>query len=215
MIKNIIFDFDGVICESVNIKTDAFYELYLPYGIDIANKVKQHHLDNGGMSRFDKFKYYHDIFLDKNISPKELNKLSKVFSDLVMQKIIDAPFVTGLLDFLENQSPKYKCFIVSATPMQEMKEICDSKSISKYFEEIFGSPTSKDVWVEKILKDHNLNKNETLFIGDAMSDYNASQYNEILFLLRNTPENIHLFKNKNVKSINDFINFDYVLKEII
>ena len=30
-IKNIFFDFDGVIAESVNAKTDAFEEMYLPY----------------------------------------------------------------------------------------------------------------------------------------------------------------------------------------
>ena len=40
MIKNIFFDFDGVLAESVNIKTDAFYEMFLKYGKDIAEKVK-------------------------------------------------------------------------------------------------------------------------------------------------------------------------------
>ena len=38
-IKNIFFDFDGVIAESVSAKTEAFREMYLPYGIDIANQV--------------------------------------------------------------------------------------------------------------------------------------------------------------------------------
>lgn len=53
MIKAIFWDFDGVIAESVNVKTEAFYNLYLPYGIEIAEKVRRHHLDNGGMSRFE------------------------------------------------------------------------------------------------------------------------------------------------------------------
>ena len=71
MIKNIIFDFDGVICESVDIKTDAFYEMYLPYGEEVALKVKEHHIANGGMSRYDKFRHYEKVFLDK----KELENL--------------------------------------------------------------------------------------------------------------------------------------------
>ena len=37
--KNIIFDFDGVICDSVEIKTQAFAKLYNQYGPDIENKV--------------------------------------------------------------------------------------------------------------------------------------------------------------------------------
>ena len=55
MIKAIIFDFDGVIAESVNVKTEAFASLYEPYGKDVVNKVEQHHLANGGVSRFEKF----------------------------------------------------------------------------------------------------------------------------------------------------------------
>ena len=39
LIKNIFFDFDGVIAESVSAKTDAFKEMYMPYGEEIAAKV--------------------------------------------------------------------------------------------------------------------------------------------------------------------------------
>ena len=46
----IFFDFDGVIVDSVNIKTQVFYLMYLPYGEDIALKAKQHHIENGGVS---------------------------------------------------------------------------------------------------------------------------------------------------------------------
>ena len=46
-IKNIFFDFDGVIAESVSAKTDAFEEMYLPYGKDIAAKVVEYHKLHG------------------------------------------------------------------------------------------------------------------------------------------------------------------------
>ena len=59
-IKNIFFDFDGVIAESVSAKTDAFKELYLPYGGKIANEVVQYHIKHGGVSRFEKFRYKRD-----------------------------------------------------------------------------------------------------------------------------------------------------------
>ena len=39
-IKAIIFDFDGVICDSVNIKTEAFVELYSNYEKSISYAVK-------------------------------------------------------------------------------------------------------------------------------------------------------------------------------
>ena len=58
-IKNIFFDFDGVIAESVNAKTEAFREMYIEHGTEIANKVVDYHINHGGVSRFEKFKYYY------------------------------------------------------------------------------------------------------------------------------------------------------------
>ena len=58
----IIFDFDGVIAESVEIKTEAFRDMYSSYGKDISDSVVDHHLINGGMSRFEKFPLYHNRF---------------------------------------------------------------------------------------------------------------------------------------------------------
>ena len=43
MIETILWDFDGVIAESVDVKGEAFREMYLKYGVDIADKVLDHH----------------------------------------------------------------------------------------------------------------------------------------------------------------------------
>ena len=70
MLKGIIFDFDGVIAESVQVKSDAFAELYKPYGTEIVKKVVEHHEANGGMSRYEKIRFYHGSFLDKRDQPQ-------------------------------------------------------------------------------------------------------------------------------------------------
>ena len=59
MLKGIIFDFDGVIAESVHIKSSAFSDLYKSYGEDIVKRVVKHHEANSGMSRYKKIRYYH------------------------------------------------------------------------------------------------------------------------------------------------------------
>ena len=50
----LIYDFDGVICDSVKIKTNAFIELYKNYSLKIQNQVKEYHILNSGISRFEK-----------------------------------------------------------------------------------------------------------------------------------------------------------------
>ena len=61
MLKGIIFDFDGVIAKSVQVKTDAFVKLYKQYGSNFVKKVVEHHEANGGMSRYEKIKFYHKV----------------------------------------------------------------------------------------------------------------------------------------------------------
>ena len=49
--KVLIYDFDGVICDSVGLKTDAFVELYGAENESIQKLVREYHLANGGISR--------------------------------------------------------------------------------------------------------------------------------------------------------------------
>ena len=56
MIKAIFFDFDGVILESVSIKGDVFQKLFADYPEHLA-EILNYHLENGGVSRYDKFEY--------------------------------------------------------------------------------------------------------------------------------------------------------------
>ena len=61
--KNIFFDFDGVIANSVSCKTEAFRDLYLPYGDKIADQVVQHHFIMEGCQGLKSLKYIIKNFL--------------------------------------------------------------------------------------------------------------------------------------------------------
>ena len=93
--KNIIFDFDGVILDSNHVKTNAFYNLYLDYGKDIANSVKKFHLSNLGLSRYDKFKHYSKNILKSDITDKEIEILDKKFNLYVNSEILKCKFING------------------------------------------------------------------------------------------------------------------------
>ena len=55
VIKVIVLDFDGVIVESVGIKTEAFRELFRDS--PQVEEIYQYHLANNALSRFEKFPY--------------------------------------------------------------------------------------------------------------------------------------------------------------
>ena len=200
--KAIIYDFDGVIVDSVNIKTQAFIKLYKEFGNDILSKVKEYHELNGGISRQQKIKYFHNELLNININDKEINNLSNKFSSIVKQKVIECNFISGAEKFLQLMSMKKKLqFVCTGTPQDEIIDIIIARNLNPYFTEIFGSPSSKISIIKNILNNYNLKFSEVLMFGDAITEYKAAISNNIDFIGISSyspfPENIIVFPNFN------------------
>lgn len=205
MLKAIIFDFDGVIAESVQVKTDAFASIYEQYGDNIVTKVIEHHEANGGMSRFEKIKLYHESYLNKAITKEEIEELANQFSKLVVQKVINSPYVLGALEYIEKYSTKYNLFISTGTPTNEMRQILISKGIDKYFSEVYGSPDKKSSHISKIISKYNYQPCELIFYGDANTDIDAAKQANVPFVLIKNSFNEKLVKNFKGEIIDNFI----------
>ena len=106
---------------------------------------------------------------------------------------------------------KYDFHVSTGTPTGEIETILKQKSLRKFFNEVYGSPQKKDSHVKKILKKYSYNKNEVVFIGDALSDRNAARNNDISFIGRYTT--VNEIKNEKLL-INDFSEIDNILKKI-
>ena len=83
----LIFDFDGVLADSVEVKTEAFAQMYSQFGNKIMKNVINHHRKHGGMSRYEKFKFYHREYLSHNLSEHEIKLMGSEFSNLVVKKV--------------------------------------------------------------------------------------------------------------------------------
>ena len=213
MIKNIFFDFDGVILESLQVKGQAFHDLYLPYGKEVAEKVIKHHLENGGISRYEKFKIYHKEFLGKDINEDQVNELAQQFSNIVVKRVIASNKVTGVKTFLENNKDR-KFWIISATPDKELVYIVKSIGFDSFFVGIYGSSKRKSAWVNGIIEEESLSRDESIFIGDTNSDYTAAKESDIGFVLRETGiahKGLEDFKGA---KISDFTTFESVLGDL-
>jgi phosphoglycolate phosphatase-like HAD superfamily hydrolase len=215
MILTIFFDFDGVILDSVSVKTEAFRKMYLKYGQGTADAVVKHHLENGGMSRYEKFRLYHDLHLNIKLDKKKIENLADIFSSLVVQKVIDSKAIEGALEFIDQNYDKFNMYIVSGTPQNEMRRIIASLHIESRFKGVFGSPNQKQTHVDDIIKDCQYNREECVFIGDALADYNAAQENEVKFILVENSNNTDLFKGVNhIYRMQNLLNLKAFLSEL-
>lgn len=211
MIKAIIFDFDGVIVESIDIKTKAFAKLFESEGEEIIKKIVKYHLENGGVSRFEKFRYIYQSILCRPLEEKIFEELCDKFSSLVKEAVIKVPYVRGAREFIESYEGQYLYFINSAIPTQELQEIMRRRNIDFYFRKIYGSPDKKAEVVKKILA-NQFKSEETIYVGDALSDYEAAYLNNVYFVARIHEGNNHLFKDLNCPRIKDLSQLSLVIE---
>ncbi len=200
MIKNILWDFDGVILDSMKIKGDGFKELFKKEDQELIDIIEQYHYQNGGISRFEKIKYFYENLLNQDISNEKIYELADTFASIIEKNIYDKNnLIIESVDFIKNNYKKYDFHIVSGAEYKELNDLCEYFELSKYFLSINGSPTKKDILVKNILEKYSYNTNETILIGDATTDYEASRKNNIKF---------YGFNNDKLKKFDYIENFE-------
>tara|TARA_Y100001936_G_scaffold252558_1_gene312731 strand:- start:17320 stop:17970 length:651 start_codon:yes stop_codon:yes gene_type:complete len=200
---SIIFDFDGVVVESGDIKTKAFADLYQSYGDAIVKEVVRYHKLNGGLSRYKKFQYFQQHLLKKPpLTQSEEYKLGETFSKLVINAVINCNPVPGAYKFIQIEASRIPLFIASGTPETELNTIVTRRGLRPYFTEVRGSPKSKRNLIAEILSAYNLIPEHVLMIGDALIDYQSAKANNVAFLGRVHVEDKNPFP-KYVKTVPD------------
>jgi len=211
LIKAIIFDFDGVIIESADIKTEAFKELFSGYPEKLTQMV-DYHLMNAGISRYIKFRYIYESILQKELSRKEEAELGKRFSQIVLEKVLNAPFVAGAKEFLDENRDRYELFVASGTPEVELRNIVHARGLQGHFKGIYGSPREKTDIINAIMQEGRFRKNEVAYIGDAPSDRVAARQAHVFFIERKT--DLDLKSKKCFGIIKDLRKLDAILRKV-
>lgn len=178
----VVFDFDGVLVESVAVKTRAFAALYSGYGPAIVAQVVAYHLEHGGMSRFEKFRHFHREFLGRPLSEAEEAKLGAQFSELVEDAVVTAPWIGGAREFLESWHGRLPLFVASGTPDAELKRIVERRGMARYFAGARGSPASKGEIISGFVTGRGLDRNRVLMVGDAATDLQGAIEAGVSFL---------------------------------
>lgn len=195
-IKNIIFDFDGVILDSVPVKTEAFRKLFEQFPNDKVEELIKFHIKNAGISRYIKIKYFFEEILFQSVSEDEILKYANRYSELTKEELTNPKYIIkDSIDFIKENYQKYNMHIASGADENDLKYICDKLELTSYFLSINGSPRNKYEIVKDILKNNKYNKKEIILIGDSINDYVVAQKNQIAF---------YGYNNKLLSKYNDY-----------
>ncbi|MBN1932348.1 MAG: HAD family hydrolase [Desulfobacterales bacterium] len=179
----LFFDFDGVILDSVHVKTDAFVKIYAEHGPNIMAKVREYHLDNLGISRYDKFRYYNEVLLGREFTDQDSISLDYKFNLLITEGLLKARFVPGVYEIL-----KWAChmrlhtYIVSAAPKVELLEICEKRGIKSFFTEIYGIPDKKADVMAQVIVNRGISPKQCVMFGDSCNDLQAARKIGVYFV---------------------------------
>jgi HAD superfamily hydrolase (TIGR01549 family) len=192
-LRAVFFDFDGVILESVTVKTNAFRALFSAYPEHLA-AIINYHLENGGVSRFEKFNVIYRDILRQPLTPEEFQSLGQRFNELVINEVLVCPFVPGAYELLERLVAELPLFVISATPPDELRQIIQRRGLEPFFEGIYGAPPGKAETIGTILDEQGWKPGEVVFIGDSLNDLAAAQTVGVPFIGRMPADNSIVFE---------------------
>ncbi len=175
--KTFIFDCDGVILNSNNVKTKAFWDSVIDFGEDKARQLVEYHKSRGGISRYIKFEYFIDNIISLSDFQLSRQSLLDVLLDRYSFNVINGLLNCQLSEYLGRLRYKYndvKWVVVSGGDQKELHSVFESRSIKSLFDGgIFGSPDSKDIILKREILTNTLIK-PAIFFGDSAYDYMVS-----------------------------------------
>ena len=176
---HLFFDCDGVILNSNQIKTDAFYKLAFNFGELQAQKLVNYHIENGGISRYEKIKFFQkNILKNKNI--KLYQELVDNYGKILKEKLIKAEISKGVFK-IKKFFPNSKITVVSGSDQNELRWLFKEKRIDHLFNNvIFGSPKNKIEILEEIFSGFK-GEEKSIFLGDSKYDFEVSKFFKIDF----------------------------------
>ena len=174
--KTLVFDCDGVVLDSNQLKTEAYYRVAVGFGADHeqAQALVDYHVRLGGISRFIKFRYFLDEIMRQPVTEEAMARLLESFAEEIHRGLLTCEMAPGLLELREitRGSP---WMLVSGGDQTELRTLFSERGIDGLFDAgIFGSPDNKDVILERELENGNLTK-PAIFFGDSRYDHEAAK----------------------------------------
>ena len=176
-----VFDFDGTLVQSNQIKRDMLYVVAHTVGAtneQFAGVFSDH-------PRYDRFGLYRELLVrlefDGDIDAK-VDEMAQLYADFTTDAISKAPEIPGAEEFLKKYSAELPMYINSATPEYSLRNTVAQLGWDSYFRGVYGRPKSKNEIVKRVKEETGLTSDQILFVGDSVQDLESAADNGCPFL---------------------------------
>jgi phosphoglycolate phosphatase len=182
-IRAIVFDFDGTLIDSNQLKYDAYFRLFQPD--DRHGRVIQAVLSEG----FEQSRY---VILEEILRrlgvrealtlKKKIKALAWSYNEIVVAGAKTCAEREGAEAVLKKFAPEYKLYVSSTTPDGPLNEIIRFRKWEAYFRGVFGYPNEKSETLRRIMSLEKLKNSQVLVVGDGESDKKSAMKNMCPFV---------------------------------
>lgn len=178
----ITFDFDGTLFLSNEIKKNSFFEVIKE--IKDGSKLMKKILTNKTLNRYEIFNIFSNQLSTKYKQKFCAEKFASDYSFICFKKIVEESKEREgkkvLFKFLN--SINAECYLISATPQNDLIKITDTLKISRDFNKIYGSPLTKQSALLEIKKSNLKNEKIIIHVGDGLDDYYSAKTSDCKFI---------------------------------
>ena len=130
--SHLFFDCDGVILNSNKVKTNAFYKIAIKYGQDSAIKLVKYHINNGGISRYKKIKFFQNNII-KNNDLQLYENLVNDYAEIVKKELLETEISKGIFK-IKDFFPNSKLAVISGSDEKELLWLFEKLKIDHIFD---------------------------------------------------------------------------------
>lgn len=180
MIRCVVFDFDGVLVESNEVKRDAFRLIFEGAGVTdgfVAECLRARPDGN----RFDVIR----LMLERLRTARQVDstepldhqvtKYAAAYNAICEEYAATCPEVAGAGQLLPRWASRFALYVNSATLEDPLRRVVARRGWAGYFRSVFGSPASKVENLNAILTREAAGPDEVVFVGDGSRDVRAAQ----------------------------------------
>ncbi|WP_353615747.1 HAD family hydrolase [Methylobacillus flagellatus] len=173
--RMLVFDCDGVVLDSNQVKIQAYYDTAMAYGATPvqAQALVDHHIALGGISRYPKFEYFLRTILQQTSTETEMQRLLGLFAAELEHSLLACAVAPGL-EQLRTLLPDTRWMMISGGDQEEVRGVMHKRGLADYFDAgIYGSPDNKDTILAREIASGAL-QTPAIFFGDSRYDHQSS-----------------------------------------
>ena len=180
--KTIIFDCDGVILNSNQLKTKSYYKAVFPsYGHELASSLTTYLMNNTGKPRGHFIDYFLRNMVSADISGLGYEELLNAVTLEIHKGLMECEISPCLFKFRE-KTPDIKWLVASGGVEKELRGLFKNRSLFDLFDGgIYGGPMTKDEILTSLFNKNHI-KFPVLFLGDSKYDHEVARKAKLDFL---------------------------------